>query len=103
MITPLTLAEVVYVLGSVYQWPRLTIAEGLLQLLSASVLVFLEQPSVERALTWYRDPSGLAFADAYVASAAVARGHGAVVSFDRDFRRIPGLRLIRDAADLSGA
>ena len=68
-------------------------------MLSASVLLVLEELSVEQALVWYRDPPGLAFADAYVASVAIARGRGSVVSFARDFRRIPSLRLIQDAAE----
>jgi predicted nucleic-acid-binding protein len=46
-------AVVVYVLQSVYKWPRADIAQGLLELLSASVLVVLEREVVAQTLHWY--------------------------------------------------
>ncbi|HYI14666.1 MAG TPA: PIN domain-containing protein [Thermomicrobiales bacterium] len=100
VVAPLTLAEVIYVLESVYTWPRTDVANGLLQLISASVLTFLEAPTVVQSLTWYRDRAGLDFADAYVAALAVERGHGIVISFDRDLRRLSGIQVVQDAADI---
>jgi predicted nucleic acid-binding protein len=100
VVAPLTLAEVIYVLESVYKWPRVDVADGLLQLISASVLTFLEEPTVVRSLTWYRDRAGLDFADAYVAALAVERRHSTVISFDRDLRRLSDVTVVQDAADL---
>ncbi len=57
----------------------------------------VEQESLAKALTWYRDVPGLDFADAYVAALAVARGHGNVVSFDRHLRRVPGVTAVQSA------
>jgi predicted nucleic acid-binding protein len=94
LVSPLTLAEVVYVLQSVYFAERKEIADRLLQLISAFVLVFLEQQTIEQALSWYRDLPGIHFADAYVAALARARGHGTVMSFDRRLRRIPDVVVL---------
>ncbi|MHB0869415.1 MAG: PIN domain-containing protein [Chloroflexota bacterium] len=100
VVAPLTLAEVVYVLESVYHWPRKEIADRLLELLSASVLTVVEEDTLARALTWYRDLPGLDFADGYVAAAATVRGHGRVVSFDRHLRRVPGITAITEPDQL---
>ncbi len=96
IVAPLTLAEVVYLLESVYHWPRKEIAERLLDLISASVLTVLEQDTLSQALTWYRDLRGLDFADGYVAALAASRGQGQVISFDRHLRRVPGITVIQD-------
>ena len=96
VVASLTLAEVVYVLGSVYHWSRNEITERLLDLLSASVLVVLERDVIVQALQWYRDVPGLHFADAYVAALALARGHGMVISFDRGLRRVADIILVQD-------
>jgi predicted nucleic acid-binding protein len=93
---------VVYVLGSYYGWGREVIANRLLDLLGASVLVVLEQATLRQALTWYRDVPGVHFADAYVAALAAARGHGAVMTFDRAMRRIPGIRVVGEPRELPG-
>jgi predicted nucleic-acid-binding protein len=96
VVAPLTLAEVVYVLQSVYHWERTEIAVRLIELVSASVLVFLEPEVVQQALRWYRDLHAVHFADAYIAAVAVARGHGNVVSFDRELHRMTGVSLLSD-------
>lgn len=96
VVTALTLAEVVYVLESVYTWERRMIAERLLELVSASVLQIAERDTLAQALAWYRDISSLHFADAYIAALAAAQGHGAVISFDRALRRVPDITLVRD-------
>lgn len=100
VVTSLTLAEVVYVLESVYRWERKSIAERLLALIEADVLQFVEHDTVVQALVWYRDHAAVHFADAYVAALAVAQGHGVVISFDRGLRRVPGVTLVQAPADL---
>ena len=101
VVVPLILAEVVYVLQSVYKWPRADIAQGLLELLSASVLVVLEREVVAQTLRWYQEFPRIDFADAYIAALAAHRGHGVVFSFDHDLRRLPGVQPIEDAAQLA--
>lgn len=100
VLTPLTLAEVVFVLQSVYDWERNEIAEQLLDLISAPSLTVLDHPALLQALTWYRDVQGIHLADAYVAAVATARGHGRVASFDRHMGQLPGVTAIQQAADL---
>ena len=100
VVAPLTLAEVIYVLESVYTWPRADIADGLLNLIAASVVTFLEELAIVQSLTWYRDHPRLDFADAYVAALAVQRGHGTVITFDRDLKRLSNISVIQDVTDL---
>ena len=99
MVAPLTLGEVVFVLESVYQWKRRDIADRLLNLISASVMEFMEQRTVAQALAWYRDTSGLHFADAYLASLASTRADF-VISLDRGLKRVAGLRVVDRPEDL---
>lgn len=101
VVAPLVLAEVVYVLESVYKWQRPDIATRLLDLISASVLDFLERDVVSQTLVWYRDVPRLDFADAFVGATAIARGHGRIVSFDLDLRRLAGVAVIQDRSQLS--
>lgn len=100
VVAPLTLAEVVYVLESVYAWPRRDIALRLSDLIAASVFVVLELEVMAQTLALYRDTAALDFADAYVAALAGSRGRSGVMSFDRELRRVPGIRLIQDPADV---
>ena len=96
VIAPLTLAEVVYVLESVYGWNRDAVADGLLQFISAGALIVLEHDLVAQTLGWYRDIAGLDFADAHILALARSRGHGTVISFDRRMQRVPGTAVIHD-------
>ncbi|MGI8912938.1 MAG: PIN domain-containing protein [Chloroflexota bacterium] len=100
VVAPLILAEVVYVLQSVYKWPRTDIAQGMLEMLAAPTLVVLEPEVIAQTLRWYGEFPRLDFADAYIAALAAYRGHGVVFSFDHDLRRLPGIRPIEDAAQL---
>jgi len=100
VVAPLTLAEVVFVLESTYRWKRREIAAGLIGVLSADTLEVLERDAVTKMLEWYQRLPAVHFADAYVCAVAVDRGHGAVVSFDRAMRRVPGVRVIDEAKGL---
>lgn len=100
ILTPLIVAEIVYVLGSVYRWVKRDIADRLLQLLDSGTLVVLERDLVIQALEWYRDLPQVHFADAYIAAYALQRSAGVAASFDRGLRRIPGLTVLSGAADL---
>jgi predicted nucleic acid-binding protein len=100
LVSALTFAEVVYVLESVYKWDRDTIADKLSELIETSELVFPESTVLLQALRRYRSIRQLHFADAYVAAVALSRQRSAVVSFDREFRRIPELTIIQDTSDI---
>lgn len=96
VVTALTVAEVVFVLEHVYRWSRGMIAEGLLKLLAAGIFHVPEVAVLERAIGWYRHVRRLHFADAYVAAVAASR-EAAVISFDRELKRLRGLTVIGDA------
>jgi predicted nucleic acid-binding protein len=96
----LTIAEVVYVLESVYTWSRDSISDDLTDLIANTNLWFAESGVLLDALRMYKGTRQLHFADAYVAAVALSRKHGVVVSFDREFRRILGLTLIQDTDDI---
>lgn len=96
-----TMAEVVYVLESVYCWDRRNIAQRLLQLIDASVVTMPDRNVLIQALIWYRDIAGLHFADSYVAALSQACGHGMVVSFDQRLRRVPGITVVQDPSNFA--
>jgi predicted nucleic-acid-binding protein len=98
LVAPLTLAEVVFVLESVYQWNRRDIADRLLGLISASVIQFLEHATISQALVWYRDLR-VHFADAYLAALAAAR-QSTLVSFDRGLKRAGAVKVVDRPEDL---
>lgn len=93
ILTALTLAEVVWVLQRTYRWSRPAIADGLTQLLRARAFDVLEATVLERAIQWYRARPRLHFADAYIAAVAAERG-AAMVTFDREIRRLREIAVI---------
>jgi predicted nucleic-acid-binding protein len=100
VIAPLILAEVVYVLQSVYSWERRDIAARLLNLVAAAVFTVSEAETMLQALEWYRDTPGLDFADVYIAALARTRSESHVMSFDRRMRRLTGIHLVSDPLDI---
>lgn len=100
VLEPIVLAEVIHVLETSFRWPRPTIAASLRNFLTARPILVIEQAALKRALAWYESQAGLDFEDAYVAARAIERGHGRVVSFDRDFSQLAGIVRIAEAAQL---
>ena len=94
IVTPIVVAELVYVTRDVVGWSRTVIAERLGSLLDADGLVVMEAAVTRRALTLYGERTRLDFADAYLAAAALELGPAAVASFDADFDALTGLRRI---------
>lgn len=102
VLLPVTVAEIVYVLRSYYQWDKTEIAGRLLVQIESGILSVLERDVVIQALKWFRDLPQVHFADAYIAAYALTRSDGAVASFDQQLRRVPGLTVLADPADLPG-
>lgn len=94
IVTPIVVAELVYVMRSLFAWTRRSTAERLGSLLEADGLAVTERTVIARALQLYRESSGLDFADAYLAAVALELGPAAVASFDADFDAVKGLRRI---------
>lgn len=88
------IAEVVFVLSSrrsPYQLPREEIREVLLPVLTLDGLDLPHKEACERALDLYAAFPRLDFPDALAVAHMEARGITEVVSYDRDFDRVPGV------------
>ena len=85
-VLPIVVAEVVWVLSSFYKYSRVQVAEVLLELLIADGVDLQEAEQVLSALKQMAKLN-VDFADAYLAEVGRREGE-AVVSFDRDFRRL---------------
>ena len=94
IVTPIVVAELVYVTRSLFAWTRRSTAERLGSMLEADGLSVIEGTVIARALQLYREHSRLDFADAYLAALAFEVAPAAVASFDRDFDVVEGIRRI---------
>ena len=94
IVTPIIVAELVYVARSLLGWTRHVTAQRLGPLLEADGLVLTEGPVVARALQLFSTRSRLDFADAYLAALALEVGPPAVASFDADLDTVEGIRRI---------
>jgi predicted nucleic acid-binding protein len=98
LLTPLTVAEVVWVLESFYGHSKAEIAETMGQFLFCDGLEVEDLNLIIEALTLYQGKN-LDFADAFLAAIAFRRGPQAVYSFDEHFNRIPGITRLEPGKD----
>lgn len=89
LLTPITVAEVVWVLESFYGHPRAQVAQTLTQFLRADGVEVESLDLLIEALALYHKHN-LDFADALLATVARRKGPPVVYSFDRDFDRVAG-------------
>ena len=88
----ITVAEVVWVLESFYEFPRAQIGTTLTQFLHADGLEVETPDLLTEALALYHDHErNLDFADALLATTARRNGPPELYSFDRDFDHVPGV------------
>ena len=85
-LSPLVVAEIVWVLVSFYKYSRTQVSEVLLSLVTAQGVDLQETDLVIAALDSMAGVN-VDFVDAFLAE-TVRRKGGAVASFDRDFRRL---------------
>ena len=85
-VSPLVVAEIVWVLNSFYKYSRTQVAEVLIPLLTSEGLLLENSDQIIAALEQMATVN-VDFADAYLAEIARQQGE-AVVSFDRDFRKL---------------
>lgn len=83
-------AELVWVLDSYYEWPRVDIAERLASLLGMPPFHFPERELLARSLELYKTLN-VDFIDAFLAASILEAPSKRIYSFDRDFDRIPGV------------
>jgi predicted nucleic acid-binding protein len=93
LLTPITVAEVVWVLESFYGYPKPRIAATVSQFLRSDGIEVIDLELLIRALHLY-DEKNIDFADALLAAYALSRGINLVYSFDKHFSRIPGVEKL---------
>jgi len=94
VVTPVIVAELVYVGRALLRWTRGVAADRLAELLSADGLVVAEEATIRRALRLYRERPRLDFADAYLAAAALEVGPAVVASLDAGLDSVEGVQRI---------
>lgn len=97
ILVDLVVAEVVYVLESVYEVERERVAELVRAILAFPALAVADEALLLRALELY-EQHRIHFAEAYLAACAEISGVGAVASFDRDIDRVATVRRLEPGA-----
>jgi predicted nucleic acid-binding protein len=93
LLPDLVLAEVVYVLESVYRVPRPRVAELARAIVAFPAIEVVDEPALLRALEVY-ELHRLDFAGAYLVAEAEISGVNAVASFDKAIERVPTVRRV---------
>jgi predicted nucleic acid-binding protein len=96
VLVDLVLADVVYVLESVYELPREQVAELARVLTVSRALVVSDRGLLLRAVEIY-EQHRLHFAESYLVACAEASGAGAIASFDRAIDRVESIRRLEPA------
>lgn len=91
ILVDLVVAEVVYVLESVYEVDRDRVAELVRAIMGFPAVAVLDEALLLRTLEIYGQYR-LHFAESYLAACAELSGVGAIASFDRDIDRVPTIR-----------
>lgn len=93
ILTDLILAEMVYVLESFYERPRLEISELIRALLALPSIAVVDHDLLLRAAELY-EVVRLDFAEAYVAALAELSDVNRVASFDRQIDRVKTIKRV---------
>jgi len=99
ILTPITVAEVVWVLESFYGYSKEQIAVTIIQFLYSDGLEVMDLDILTQALSLYHEKN-IDFADALLAVSALSRGPTLIYSFDRHFDRIPGITRLKPGRPL---
>jgi predicted nucleic acid-binding protein len=97
VLVDLVVAEVVYVLESVYEVERERVAELLRATIGFPGLAVADELLLLRALEIY-EQYRTHFAESYLAACAELSGIGVVASFDRDIDRVTSIRRLEPTA-----
>ena len=90
-VTIAVILEMVWTLESYYELKRNEVAEKLSLLLNTPNLVIENQDVIEEAVEQYKQ-TRVDFADCYNASFAKLRGDGSILSYDRHFDKLAGVK-----------
>ncbi len=93
VVVDLVVAEVVYVLESVYELERERVAELVRAIVGFRPVVVADEAFLLRTLEIY-EQYRIHFAESYLAACAELSGVGVVASFDRGIDRVPTIQRI---------
>lgn len=96
LLPDLIVAEVVYVLESVYEVDRARVAELVRTVVGFPAVAVFDGLLLTRALEVY-ETVGLDFADAYLVACAEVYGVNSVASFDRGFDKVATVERVEPA------
>ena len=96
LLSDLVVAEIVYVLGGVYQADRSAIAGALRAILAFPPIRTVDAELLLRAIEVF-EFDRLDFPDAYLVAAAERSGVGLIASFDRSIDRVTTVRRVEPA------
>jgi predicted nucleic acid-binding protein len=94
VVVDLVVAEVGYVLESVYELDRERVAELVRAIVGFPAVVVSDEALLLRALEIY-EQYRIHFAESYLAACAELSGVGVVASFDRGIDRVPSIRRLQ--------
>ena len=97
ILVDLVVAEVVYMLESVYELEGERVAELVRAILGFPTVAVSDETLLLRALEIY-EQYRIHFAESYLAACAELSGIGLVASFDRSIDRVPTIRRIEPTA-----
>jgi predicted nucleic acid-binding protein len=97
ILVDLVVAEVVYVLESVYEVERTRVADLVRAIVGFPSVTVPDEALLLRALEIY-EQHRIHFAESYLAACAELSGVGVVASFDRDIDRVTSIRRLEPTA-----
>lgn len=97
IVVDLIVAEVVYVLESVYEVDRERVAELVRAIVGFPTVAVPDEALLLRALEIY-EQDRIHFAESYLAACAELSGVGVVASFDRDIDRVQTIQRLEPGA-----
>ena len=92
-ICDLIIAEIIYVLESIYHLDRNAVVEKILAIAETDNTIIENRQVILRALDLYEEKN-IDFIDAYLASHSVKNNCDTVFTFDKDFRKIDFINKI---------
>ena len=92
-ICDLVIAEIIYVLESIYNLNRGNIVEKILAIAEIDNTVIENRSIILRALDLYEEKN-IDFTDAYLASHFIKNNCNTVATFDKDFKKIDSIKQI---------
>jgi len=101
LVSMTVLFETVHVLSSIYQLDRISISEALLAVVGTPGVVLLEceEAHFENTVSLFMSIPRLSFADCYHAVLALAYCSGEFFTFDKEFRRVPGITRLEPGSE----